>query len=698
MKKLFLILLVLCTALALIACNGDGGDGGEPTDDGFASSVSQSVSGSMSGSESNSLSASQSASAGNSGEPAPATTPLVKDGVFQYEIVYRTNDDKPTAEALKSYIETTFGVTVPKVASDFSYKTNAAKAQILIGATRYEASQNALYNTRYKEWTVHVDGPKIVVFGHDANNLGKAITALKGQLAAKATGTGASCSIAMVERETSKNYSYNYESILFGGVELRSYRIIYTSGFEAQAEAWQTWIANQYGYLLEIGQDTKVADNESYEILIGRTNRPESVEAYAQYKPLDRAFFFSGKKAIIVADNTESANEIRMGFNSTTSVSKVLAANLNDQTLASSVPVETKIEGTMRQTTAAAYPRLESADLRLMTFNVKSQIHSWDTSNYALPVFERAPLLRHMLMVTNPDVIGFQEITGAGPTSASAGSWNYEIKNIIADLGYDMVMLRQTEGSTGNDLCYNPIAYKRDKYTVLKTGFMAYDAHNGNAAGERVIRNCAWALLQDKATGEAFILVNSHWSFVAAGTPVEVQNAQSTQEAELITQLAAAFPGVPIFATADYNSGINSQAQKNLREGAGMVRLDYPENNKSNTSIDQIYALDGTGVSCVGYMYINQNEFKNNNTYYLSDHHAVYADISLGAQAEDILPEELPDFKYTKSTEASSSDEPQGDSSEPASSSTSDSSANESEPAQESTTTTPAGGGGEPLE
>lgn len=608
MKKLFCVILLTCTLFALVACGGAQSQTTTP-----ASTTTSEAPGGL-----------------------PDMVPLVQNGVVNYQIIYHSTTDREYADTLKTFLETSFSVTAT-VKSDYGYTDakDGATPQIHVGLTKAQESIAIKAETKYRDWVVEPRGSKIVIFAHTDVNMRKALSEYQKLLTTAAGGTtGAACNIAVPARAGSTT-QYSCNQIKFAGVDIQSYRIVYAAGFEEAATMWQAWFANQSGNVLPMVQDKQQADDGGYEILVGPTNRSASQSAYANHTELlDYSFSFQGKKAVTVIGNL-TTNYHLFSVTGKKTVTSMILSKRDLKTKISDLPADTVITGSVRTMTANDFLRAENTDLRVMTFNIKSQIPAWDTSGTVLPLAERKPLLKHLLTVTTPDIIGFQEVTGVSLTSVGEDSWNSTLGDLVQELGYATIYLRMDNGTGTNNPNCNPIAYNSAKYNVLKHGFHAFESRVNDT--DVAIRNMTWALFEDKATGKAFLFVNGHWTF-PIDSSTAIQDAQSQEQVAYVNQLVATY-NVPVFCTADYNCNPSSDALRNLMTNAGLTQTG------TFAGIDHI--LYKGGVTELANKRITDGEFttQGQNPYYLSDHSPIYGDYSLAAQSA--LPTTLPDFVFT---------------------------------------------------
>ena len=107
---------------------------------------------------------------------------------------------------------------------------------------------------------------------------------------------------------------------------------------------------------------------------------------------------------------------------------------------------------------------------------------------------------------------------------------------------------------------YNPIFYKKDRFTVKKQGIFWYSdtPESPSKFGDSYsIRMCYWALFEDKVTGKEFYHFNSHFDHI--GT--DARNKSGLLLPQKVTEIAG---DTPAFCTGDFNSNQRTAAYSNI--------------------------------------------------------------------------------------------------------------------------------------
>ena len=172
-------------------------------------------------------------------------------------------------------------------------------------------------------------------------------------------------------------------------------------------------------------------------------------------------------------------------------------------------------------------------------------------------------------------------------------------------------------------MSFSPIAYKTDKYDMLKGGVELFTTSTSTAA--KAIRNVVWVFLRDKTTGECFIVANVNWA--------ENNTKHVTETTLILNQLKDTYD-VPVFCTGDF--GLPTQAFATTE----MQNATTP----GEEDVCHIFYKDGYGVTVNEFKACTQNMFAPENRF-LSNRAPIYADFDLTESHK--LTGTIPDYTYT---------------------------------------------------
>lgn len=149
----------------------------------------------------------------------------------------------------------------------------------------------------------------------------------------------------------------------------------------------------------------------------------------------------------------------------------------------------------------------------------------------------RRPLLRELLSLEQPTVLGVQE------------ALRHQLDTVAEGLGrgYDMVGYSRDGDSAGEHCAIFYDARRLDLIAWDQTWLSDTPEAIGSASwGNDVPRILVWAQFRDALTGKAFVHVNTH--FDHESEPARIKSA------EAIVAVAERFAGLPVIATGDFNA------------------------------------------------------------------------------------------------------------------------------------------------
>ena len=269
--------------------------------------------------------------------------------------------------------------------------------------------------------------------------------------------------------------------------------------------------------------------NDKYEILIGDTNRPESIAARAALEESDTEDDYiicvQGKKLVILGKN---------GFSTKFAIELFLEQYLGAAGEALIVPADTCLLG---QGAAQSLPLTEGAEMRIMTFNL---LGGEENPNV------RHPNIQETILTYMPDVIGLQEAN------------NGHYPNVIRHLTDYAVV--ETEMPTN---C-TPILYLKDKYTQVGGGCEFLRMRNTDTSTKSI----AWVVLENKETGKRFGVINLHGALQADW---RVDNVR--QMLDRMARIKSEYGDIAVMFTGDFNFKNEEAAYRSVMD-AGLTEAE----------------------------------------------------------------------------------------------------------------------------
>ena len=380
--------------------------------------------------------------------------------------------------------------------------------------------------------------------------------------------------------------------------------------FNTNVKLGTDWVKR--GELDENGMYT----SDACEILIGETNRVETVQAKEQMGKSDYIITVIGNKIVILgvtAFSTKYAVEQFIDeLKSASGASFVLA----DDYLRTG-------DGESRGVNLT-----DGADFRIMTFNVLGSGTDPD---------KRYPNIMQVIQTYGPDIIGFQEFNAAQHSNTMAP--------LLRD-GYAVSCQKHANGTTYN---YTPIAYRKDKFTQIEGGVEWLDSRYTGTNTKSV----SWAVLKTIEGGKVFAVINIHGA-VLSNDYKGYETMSSAQMNEIVRgwrvdnvrqlleiqdRLRKAHGDIPVLYTGDFNFTASSEAY-NAMKAAGLTEAEISSTGAKVTGTKTTHAVGSAPAagSSIDHVFYHPDlatalwhHVAKSETFELaaSDHCAVMADIVL---------------------------------------------------------------------
>ncbi len=196
-------------------------------------------------------------------------------------------------------------------------------------------------------------------------------------------------------------------------------------------------------------------------------------------------------------------------------------------------------------TQPATRPGAPAGDLRVMTFNIR-----YGTANDGPDRWtQRRGLVFDVLRRHRPDVLGLQE------------ALRFQLDEIRAAVpGYAEIGVGRNDGQEGGE--YTAILYRQDRLRLVESGtFWLSDTPEvpgSKTWGNSLPRICTWGRFEDRTTGGAFYVYNTH---------LDHQSQPSRERSvELLARRVAgrAAADAPVIITGDFNAAERNPAVRYL--------------------------------------------------------------------------------------------------------------------------------------
>lgn len=256
---------------------------------------------------------------------------------------------------------------------------------------------------------------------------------------------------------------------------------------------------------------------------------------------------------------------------------------------------------------AKKYANHGTASYKVMTFN--------DGDNSYARVEEVAAIINDY----KPDIVGMQEVQKKHTQSIYYNNLKPTYKSTLTD--YSVVYYDKDKDNHDVPAIY----YRTEKFTLVESGRKMLsdtpDTLGSKYSDSDYIRCVIWARLKDKATGDEFIIANTHIDYVASANVKQVNRLL-----ELIKPIAG---DSPIIFTADWNMSRDSEGARAMN-AAGYYTTESATSNKykPGTFPNSDNAIDFCFVSTkefktLDYKVVNDHKYSAT----ASDHYAVISEI-----------------------------------------------------------------------
>lgn len=262
----------------------------------------------------------------------------------------------------------------------------------------------------------------------------------------------------------------------------------------------------------------------------------------------------------------------------------------------------------------------QKEQLNVMTFNIRYDNPSDAPHNWG----NRKEFAANAIKFYDADIVGTQEVL------------HHQLQDLQAALPqYATIGVAREDGKTKGE--YSAILYKKDQFKILDSGtfWLAEDVNSvgkkgWDAACERVV---TWALMQDKATKEKFLFMNTHFDH-------EGQVARRNSANLLLDKAKELSKGNPIVVTGDFNATVDEEPiqiitdmtnSKHLTDARSKAHIVYGPNwtfhdfgrldQAKRNIIDYIFVSDNVKVKAHGIISETLNGL------YLSDHNPIISTI-----------------------------------------------------------------------
>ncbi|NLW73707.1 MAG: endonuclease/exonuclease/phosphatase family protein [Clostridiales bacterium] len=457
--------------------------------------------------------------------------------------------------------------------------------EILVGNTNREETAEFLSDLRADDYGYRLIGKKLVIAGHSEANTYRAAVRFVENVVERRMDSDIFYSSGYDFLHTG---NYPVDSFRLNGIDLGDYVIVYkNNGNNAEAliaESLRHSIVEATGYYLRVYSDKEKAGD--YEILIGRTSR-DAGGVYS-HEPGDTEYVIgAGDRYIVLYANNIDGHFAALGD----FIDRIKAA------------CETGREAELSIGGIEVIKDKSDLSLSAMSFNVY-------VSNMSA---ERVSRVLAMVEKYLPDTVGFQEASPA---------WMNQLRSRLSAY-YSYVGAGRDGGDKGE---YNPIFYRKDKFTLLDSGTKWLSATPDKVSKfseSSLNRIFTYAVLKRSSDGRIFVHINTHFDHKS--------NVARVKQAEVLKGFIEEFAqNYPVILTGDFNCKTGTDEYKIIDATSLVSSRDiaikkendtgtYHGYRSQNNLIDFVFVSE-TGILVKFYKVANEQIDGD----YASDHHPVY--------------------------------------------------------------------------
>lgn len=527
-------------------------------------------------------------------ESAPKNITLAQSMRANYKVIIPADSDDELTAAATSLINKLGQVTgTPfSMGQDSDTEPVDSSGEIIIGSCMRKDTVTALKGTGYKDYKITVTNNNIVLAAHTdeaaMNAVFKFMSYLTDELLTKDSQTKAT--VLFWEKDYSfVHENYSVKALSLNGNTLDGYTIVYSENDcpeknKEYAQKLRELIGEACGYVLSVKGDA--AEQNEFEILVGKTNRAESLAYAASLGSLEYVTAAVGNKLVIVGNGAYTTAKAIDAFDTNM---RVAAQTLEDIDIKRSL-----VDG---------YEQNTVGDYRLMQYNVLVEFEGWGSGGkIEADVDVRKEIVAAAILGYAPDVIVLCEFFD---------NWRNKLTPLIQEQ-YTLVQGDRADGVSNR----SPIMYRTDKFDLIDSGITDIEKANGMINRRAV----TWAVLKDKSNGEQLIVFGTHLSSEQDSSGETDRINEIKKMSKIMSSVTESYEG-HVILMGDFNSYVGSKAYNSVKEETALTNAVEALASSMNT-VDYVF-LDNSSVSKnIILKFGNQTEFA-------SDHRPVICDIKI---------------------------------------------------------------------
>lgn len=385
-------------------------------------------------------------------------------------------------------------------------------------------------------------------------------------------------------------------------------------GYEPSARMLQKELERMTGFRPPVWAEGE-GESAPFEILIGRTDRPLSHACYTK----------AGERCLMTYELLSDAKSLQIVCGGPYSARLGVAAlvdAIENGTLSG-------VLGVKKELAPESIPLAPGADMRVMSINVLGECYRRGQALVRYPISsERAEIFAKLLADYTPDLVGVQEMD----VNYHEPMLRYfEILKRHYGVEYSIILTHHLDRT--NDC---PLIYRSDKYRVLHQRFTPpryapeYINETYDTQYPCGVSSAVFASLSDPSVRTALLSNHWHWEKEHLASVPPRQQLDAEDLSATVLELEAAYPGVRVFSTGDFNSHRfeGRYFEQFLRETDGVPAEQIAEaNGVHSPGLIHLGCLIDHIVGRRGSFDVLLHRPTHNRSEVLTDHKPIFADV-----------------------------------------------------------------------
>lgn len=420
-----------------------------------------------------------------------------------------------------------------------------------------------------------------------------------------------------------RNEAPGFETLTIAGNPLSNYVIVHDGTSIGALYADQLSVIINENTGIELPVKSPLQEATEYEILVGKTDRPESVAARGEY---DRPHVYYdlkvvGNKLVCMAEGWHTLKAIMQDIDAHFDTRDAAATDLFGDILSGNVLQTMDEEGMLE--------RAPDTELRVLNYNIYGATYNYKEYTYFANNTERGEVVGDLLLAYFPDVITTNELY-----------YNSDVyKAVMKHLGeyYDLVESEYDEGfpfensTSGGRKNPEQIFIKKScNFEIVDSGWRYLSEKGGTVTYHGI----HWAVLKTPE-GKQFIVSVGHYG---ESNSTDVYAREHQAAIAMAQEASGSADPLPVIASGDFFSHVETgRAYKHHTQDCGLIDPQRIEEINCNSVITQAtcHEFGQTNIGGTRYDFVLHSDLfeplkfkvlRSQELNYTSDHYPVCVD------------------------------------------------------------------------